>query len=185
MAWFFTSDTHFNHASIMRHSARPFTSLEEMNESIISKWNDRITRADNVVHCGDFAFGKRADAEAILKRLNGNIHMMKGNHDKIAWQFRNRFASFRDIAEFKVDGRIIVACHYCLRTWNRAHYGAIHVHGHSHGSLTPNPAAMDIGTDTNNFTPYSAAEVFAIVDSRPFIAVDHHTATPILHGKDI
>jgi len=176
MAWFFTSDPHFNHKRIIEHSHRPFASVEAMNETIITRINERVGKGDQLVICGDFAFGNKAAAMDILRRLNGQIHMIRGNHDSVAWSFRDRFASFRDLAEFKVNGRCVIACHYSLRTWNKAHHGAIHVYGHSHGTLGATVASMDVGVDTNDFYPYSADEVFASCDSRPWVAVDHHTA---------
>lgn len=36
---FFTSDTHFNHANIIKFCERPFGSIEEMNEALIANWN--------------------------------------------------------------------------------------------------------------------------------------------------
>ncbi len=36
---FFTSDTHFNHANIIRFCNRPFKDVSHMNEAIISNWN--------------------------------------------------------------------------------------------------------------------------------------------------
>ena len=36
---FFTSDTHFKHANIIKFCERPFGSIEEMNEALIANWN--------------------------------------------------------------------------------------------------------------------------------------------------
>jgi calcineurin-like phosphoesterase family protein len=53
-----------------------------MNEHIIACWNEVVSENDFVVHGGDFAFGKKTDAVEILKRLNGKIHIVRGNHDR-------------------------------------------------------------------------------------------------------
>ena len=34
---FFTSDTHFNHANVIKYCARPFASLEVMNREMITR----------------------------------------------------------------------------------------------------------------------------------------------------
>lgn len=41
---FFTSDTHFNHSSIIRHCNRPFADVEQMNKVLIENWNSVIGR---------------------------------------------------------------------------------------------------------------------------------------------
>ena len=53
---FFTSDTHFWHVNIIKYCNRPFETIEEMNETIIEKWNSKISKDDIVFNLGDFAF---------------------------------------------------------------------------------------------------------------------------------
>jgi hypothetical protein len=36
---YFTADTHFNHANVINHCARPFASIDEMNREMIARWN--------------------------------------------------------------------------------------------------------------------------------------------------
>ena len=78
---FFTSDTHFNHTNIIRFCSRPFKDVEHMNETLIANWN-RVVGPDNIVfHLGDFCLGGSAEWTKILKRLNGKIYLIAGNHD--------------------------------------------------------------------------------------------------------
>ena len=60
MTTFFTGDQHFDHANIIRFCNRPFTSVEEMNETIIENWNSIVSNKDDVYCLGDFAFSKPA-----------------------------------------------------------------------------------------------------------------------------
>lgn len=58
---FFTSDTHFNHANIIRFCNRPFKDVEQMNETLIANWNRVVGTNDIVFHLGDFCLGGAAE----------------------------------------------------------------------------------------------------------------------------
>lgn len=79
---FFTSDTHFGHARIVELSNRPFTDVDEMDEALISRWNEVVSPEDTVYHLGDVALGKIADSLPLVARLNGYKIMVTGNHDR-------------------------------------------------------------------------------------------------------
>lgn len=72
----------------------------------------------------------------------------------------------------------IVLCHFPILSWRNAHNGAIHLHGHSHGSLRfPNPSAriMDVGVDCNEgFAPVSLSEVLAYMQGADYKPFDQH-----------
>lgn len=74
MIWF-TSDTHFGAQRTLEFSRRPFSSVEEMDEYMITKWNESVRDRDTVYHLGDFG-----DAN-IIHRLNGKIVLIKGNYE--------------------------------------------------------------------------------------------------------
>jgi calcineurin-like phosphoesterase family protein len=88
---FFTSDWHLNHFNIIKYCSRPFKSLEEMNNLIISNFNSRVKEKDLVFYLGDFLFksgsgrgeGERNKPEDFIKQMNcKNIVWIGGNHDK-------------------------------------------------------------------------------------------------------
>jgi calcineurin-like phosphoesterase family protein len=79
---FVISDTHFNHANIIKYCNRPFNSVEEMNETLIKKWNDTVQPEDTVFFLGDFCLGKREDIIHFCQALNGHKILIMGNHDK-------------------------------------------------------------------------------------------------------
>ncbi|MEY2701981.1 MAG: phage Bobb, partial [Bacteroidota bacterium] len=60
---FFTSDTHFFHEKMIDYekTSRSFSSVEEMDEILISNWNSKITDNDIVYHLGDFSFGNEKE----------------------------------------------------------------------------------------------------------------------------
>jgi len=81
MSIFFISDTHFNHTNVIRYCDRPFKTVEEMNETIIKRWNMMVNKDDIVYHLGDFAFSNKEATQEIVSRLNGKIRLIRGNHD--------------------------------------------------------------------------------------------------------
>ena len=77
------SDLHLDHKNIMRYCDRPFSSVEEMNRTIIDNWNEVVEEDDFVYLVGDLAFGRRRSKMRYwLKKLNGNVILILGNHDK-------------------------------------------------------------------------------------------------------
>jgi calcineurin-like phosphoesterase family protein len=54
-----------------------------MNETLIKNWNSRVKPEDVVFHVGDFAYkSSEFDAADVLSRLNGQVILIKGNHDR-------------------------------------------------------------------------------------------------------
>lgn len=82
---YFISDTHFDHSNIIKYCDRPYKDTTQMDIDIIHKWNSVVKPDDIVWHLGDFAFFSKKDHERIYKliqKLNGNINLLLGNHDK-------------------------------------------------------------------------------------------------------
>lgn len=80
---FFTADLHFSHRNIIRFDDRPFLDLPSMHAELIKRWNSVVSPGDNVYVLGDM-FWDPSEAPMILEQLNGHIHLIKGNHDKIS-----------------------------------------------------------------------------------------------------
>lgn len=175
-AWF-TSDTHFGHRNIITYANRPFASVEEMDEALVDRWNERVRPGDLVYFLGDFTMRRAVVAREILSRLHGEIHAVRGNHDRSACAIRDRFASFQDYLQVTVGGQVIVCFHYAMRIWDKAHRGAWHLYGHSHGSLPDDPHArsMDVGVDCNDYYPFSFDEIARHMEKKDYRPVDHHT----------
>jgi calcineurin-like phosphoesterase family protein len=158
MSIFFTSDTHFGDHRTLNIHHRPFGSVIEMNEALITRWNKRVGKRDVVWHLGDFA--ARSDAaRTILPRLNGRKHLVTGNVD--ADPSAPEWSSVQAYAELTVEGVMLVLCHYPFRTWNRMHRGSVNLHGHSHGRLKPLKRQFDVGVDVHDFQPVMLDELLA------------------------
>lgn len=176
---YFTADTHFNHRKCLElFRVGRFASMEEMNETMIDRWNSRIKRSDRVYHLGDFALGRQEDAKNILDCLNGQIYLIRGNHEAAVegTRCRDRFVWIKDYHCMKVGEQKIVLCHYAFRTWNCMHYGSWNLHGHSHGSLPEikGSRSLDVGVDCWDFYPVNFYEVRTKMIEKTFQSVDHH-----------
>jgi calcineurin-like phosphoesterase family protein len=160
MATFFTSDTHFSDHRTLNIHRRPFASVREMDEAMIAGWNEVVADGDEVWHLGDFA-RKLADVPALLSRLRGRKHLIRGNNDDPGIGEAPGWASVRDYHELEEGGRRLVLCHYPFRSWNGQHRGAINLHGHSHGKLKPMARQFDIGVDAQGFRPVALDRLFS------------------------
>ena len=157
MNTFFISDTHFHHMNksggIIRYCNRPFSSIEEMDETLIQNWNSKIKPEDRVYHLGDFAFGQREQILELTRRLNGHIILILGNHDNIGDPKNYGFSQKHNLLQIKLNGAHITLCHYALRVWEKSHFDSWQLFGHSHGCLEPVGKQWDVGVDNNNFYP--------------------------------
>jgi len=162
---FFSSDTHFSHANIIRYCNRPFSSITEMDDAIIGNWNSIVRSDDVVYHLGDFCWG---DPRDYVGRLNGKIFLIAGSHDK---NCRNQANLFQRVfqngsLDTVINNQAMTLSHCYYRVWEKSHYDAWNLYGHSHGTLPPIGKAWDVGVDNNNFMPLSFEQVEEIMSKR-------------------
>lgn len=160
MAIFFTADTHFGDHRTLNIHRRPFASVNEMDEALVTGWNAIVTPEDVVWHLGDVA-RRSADVATLLSRLNGIKHLIRGNNDPPATGEAVGWTSVGDYAELNEDDHRLVLCHYPFRSWNGQHRRAINLHGHSHGTLKPLLRQYDVGVDARDFRPVRLADLLA------------------------
>ena len=152
MNTFFTGCTHFGHDAIIRLCNRPFSSVEEMDEVLIENWNKTVKKTDLVYHHGDFAYKNRQDSNEILKKLNGKIMLIRGNHDPVLWG--------PPTIEYKVNKKLIVMFHYPIEEWNGYYHGSLHTHCHTHKpELVSARRRFNVGVDACGYKPISLDEL--------------------------
>lgn len=184
MNTYFTSDTHYFHANIIKYSNRPFSSVDEMNEHLISEHNKIVKPEDELYHLGDFGFASNSKLLEVISRLNGHKHFIYGNHDKAimsdpkSFIGKNGFESIQYYKEIKRDNVTICLFHYGARVWNKSHHGSYFLYGHSHGSLPPFNRSVDVGVDAkfinNEYRPVSLEEIHNFMSKQVVEKVDHH-----------
>lgn len=168
---YYISDTHFGHANIMKHSERPFSSVEEMDKAIIDGWNKYVKPNDEVYFLGDFCY-KSANHNPLyyLEKLKGIKYLIVGNHDRGLLKdpkIRTQFKWIRDIETITDGNNKIVLCHYPLVEWNGYFRGALHFYGHIHNNVENQaykimkniPNAYNTGADILGFSPRTLDEV--------------------------
>ncbi|MBC3804045.1 phosphoesterase [Acetobacterium fimetarium] len=99
--YYFIADTHFFHQRIIEYENRPFENTNEMNEILIKNWN-RVVRNGHIVFVlGDFAFCGKEPMREICKQLNGNKHLIMGNHDEKSANFY-RSIGFDEVSKYPI-----------------------------------------------------------------------------------
>ena len=153
---FLVADLHFNHMAMINFSETRshFQDVDEMNETIIENWNAVVRKKDLVYLLGDVAFSSGKKTRELIKRLNGRIILIKGNHDK-----QKDINKYIDLLEEVVDYKEInyeygdfhyhiIMSHYPFGSWNRSFHGSIMAHGHSHGRYKAEGKIFDVGLDS-------------------------------------
>lgn len=164
----FTSDLHFKHKNIIKYCKRPFENVDDMTEELIAIWNETVAKEDVVFILGDFCFGGYARWEEILKQLNGEIHLVLGNHDpeKIANKLLEKgyLKSVSSMELIEVDGQELFLCHFPMMDWPNKERGSIMLHGHIHlmyGDTDLSENHYDVGVDHNDYEPVCLSEICA------------------------
>lgn len=136
----FIGDAHFGHENVIKFDNRPFESVKEMDEELIKRWNNKVKPGDLVYILGDFIWKTRNDdAPTLLKRLNGQKILIKGNHDRFLHNAKAKklLAGIKDYDLIHVtleDGTLtsVFLSHYYTPFYIGHHYGGVHLHAHSH-----------------------------------------------------
>lgn len=170
---YFTSDLHFNHKNILAYEpvTRPFASVEEMNETLISNWNNVVTPEDTVYVLGDFAMGQASEVKDLVSRLNGTIKLIRGNHDTPAKLkiYKELGIEIKDIDYISYKGRFFILCHFPIASEEfmqmvvNDNSEVINVYGHVHSNAKKGfyKGTYHIGVDTNDLTPISIEQVWS------------------------
>jgi len=178
MTMFFTADTHFGHAAILKYTNRPFKRIEDHDRRIINAWNTVVSSGDTVYHLGDFGFGSAAFLRDTCRLLHGKIILLRGNHDLMPKGTKciDKGPYLELVipdAEMDINQTLILF-HYPLAAWNKEYFGSWHLHGHQHGRpvVPNNPHRLDVGVDAHDFCPISYERVKEIFTRRALYGVE-------------
>ncbi len=158
---YFTADTHFGHKNIIRLANRPFSSLEEMDETLFDAWQTTLKPDDILYHLGDVAFGNsHAISQVVdrIKKLPGIKYLVPGNHDNDRLNILSEaFTILPPLVTKAVktcsQAYRVVLCHYPLLTWDQYYKNSLQFFGHVHGRISGNQRQIDVGVDVWGFAP--------------------------------
>ena len=166
---YYISDLHFGHRNVIGMDGRPFETIEEMDETLIRLWNERVTDEDDVYILGDFAYRKGNTACWYLRQLRGRKDLIIGNHDGLTRQGEKAmeyFASVEKMARVVDNDRIVSLCHFPVAEWNGKRRGGYHVHGHLHNRrdevyefMSRYDKALNAGCMLNGYRPVTLDEL--------------------------
>ena len=185
---FVISDTHFGHTNSWEKfkladgsPLRPFTSTEEMDETMIERWNAKVKPGDTVYHLGDVVINKKY--LNLVSRLNGRKILIRGNHD-IFKDEDYREVGFEQIHGVRVFVDKFILSHIPLHPDCVTERFKVNVHGHLHaneimrtrtnmvhGYMTglvtePDPSYLCVSVEHTNYEPLHFDEVQARIDKR-------------------
>lgn len=173
----FISDTHFSHTNILKFEGekRPFSSIEEHDEELIRRWNNRVLPGDTVLHLGDVAFKPATSLEDILPRLNGRKTLIPGNHDAGSLgRYLQYFEEVVGCVQDKQNG--ILFSHFPVHPQELEYRYKVNVHGHTHSKVVvckgsvnhvkenifevPDKRYLNISCEHTNLAPISRDELW-------------------------
>lgn len=183
MTNFFVADTHFGHSKILEFCpySRLCSTIEEHDERIIDNWNAEVKPNDTVYILGDVSWHGPEKTKEILRRLNGHKNLILGNHDHQflqEGQFKNFLEDVRHYREIKINKIDVIMFHYPILEWNKAHYGSVMLHGHTHGALVMPGKSVDVGIDgplSSGMRVVAWDNIIEYVKDRP--VTQHHNRT--------
>lgn len=181
---YFTADMHFGHSGVIQFCKRPFVSIEEMNATIIRRWNSRVKSEDTIYVLGDMSFVRFSEAVPIFAQLNGVKILVQGNHDKYsATQYQKLgFSAVVQEAKVIVAGKALRLSHYPYRPtfWERLRYafndlryldrrpvdtGEVLLHGHVHEKWKVRDRMINVGVDQWDFFPVSVGQLESVLSA--------------------
>jgi calcineurin-like phosphoesterase family protein len=204
-----TSDSHFFHLNICKATTtwkdsddvtRKFTSIDQMNDSIVNSINSVVGQDDIIIHLGDWSFNGFDNIKLFRDRIIcKSIYLIPGNHDQHILKNKDNIQDifteiYPQITVLNIKRKLnntknttmykkynLVLSHYPQCSWIDMNQGYYHLHGHVHlpqHLKLGQGRSLDVGADGNNYIPYSLTQIDNLLSKQPIkklcIPSDHH-----------
>ena len=173
---FLISDTHFGHANILTFKRddgtplRPFTSVEEMNETMVDNWNKVVRPSDKIYHMGDMGYVNATQFDSFMSRLNGTKVLIRGNHDDHL-KLNQLAKHFKDVRAMHILDKMLLT-HIPIHPSSLGRW-RINIHGHLHANIVRHADTnaedlryLNVCVEHTNYTPIDFESVRSLVKSR-------------------
>jgi calcineurin-like phosphoesterase family protein len=161
----FTADQHFHHKGILKYEKnnRPFKDVNEMNEYLVDVWNSIVGKRDRIICLGDIVWGNNP---SIIHRLNGEIILLRGNHDNMP-EAKYIHAGISRILPGPVKSRaykVVLSHEPLVQPVSYPHCLNIHGHTHSYGERLKGPMDISIhhysvSVEMHGFKPVTLKQI--------------------------
>lgn len=172
------SDTHFRHENILKFKDNTdklvrgdrFSSIDEMDEHMIERWNSVVKQGDIVYHLGDVVMGDKEWFKKNWPRVNGSKRLIVGNHDDIPFLavggFFKKVSMWRMFPEFGLmlshvplhqSGLLRLASRE--GKWPQDCETLLNVHGHIHQNASPEGPYKNVSVEAIDYTPVNIEEI--------------------------
>lgn len=166
MAIWVASDLHLGHDRQFLWGPRGFQSSLEHDEAVVRNWNAVVESEDDVYVLGDIMLGDNAHGAEYFSRLNGRIHLVRGNHDSdVRWN--QVYPELPNVVEMCGLAHMLryrkyhfVLTHWPMMTGNlekeSLHQCTLNLFGHTHSKnkfYEDRPYMYNVALDANNNTP--------------------------------
>lgn len=175
---FFMSDLHYGHKNILEIDKRPYSTIEEMNSSIVEELKTKLRPSDVLFDLGDL-FWRTINIKECRNVLDSvgtkNIYKVVGNHDLYKHYIPgdigkpnnlcDKFKVVADILDIHIKYNkseyLVSLCHYPILDFNHMYHGGLHIYGHTHGHTdtwvdSESRLMVDIGFSANLAKEYGS-----------------------------
>lgn len=172
---YYIADLHIGDQRVFDLCSRPFSSLEEFENELIHRWNNKVANDDVVFILGDIANCSVEHVKKVFECLNGSKRLIIGNHDdkNVNEYLAQRIIVSADGAKYIDDGgRLVFLCHYPVMDWLYGDKTIYHVYGHVHNKkdclhriiddFYKDKTAYNASADVVNFEPVTLDELIKI-----------------------
>ena len=166
-----SSDLHFCHDREFIWGPRGFEYIETHNETLIQNFNNLVAPDDDLYLLGDLMLNRNQEGFELLNKLNGRLHIVRGNHDTdVRWELYKQLpkvVEMDDVIRLKYKGYHFYLSHYPTLTANleKESLKVIEINLCGHGHVTNKYQDMDKGIiyhceiDAHNCYPISIDKV--------------------------
>ena len=169
---YYISDLHIGDQRVFDLCLRPFSSLQEYENELIRRWNNKVTNDDVVFILGDIADCSLERVKEVFGCLNGRKRLIIGNHDEkllLKYLAEGIVVSAAGVKHIEDAGRLVFLCHYPVMDWWFGDKKIYHVYGHVHNKTDHlhqaindfyrDKTAYNASADVVNFEPVTLDEL--------------------------